>query len=100
MFRCVALVLLFVMNGAAASASSKSACQALVSPMNTTSGAFSELYSSLKSIDYNSVGNSFTGKEAAQFDKMAGINERLLPIFEEYLFELETLALMMSRCSR
>ncbi|UXX82885.1 hypothetical protein [Roseovarius pelagicus] len=96
----VAACFLGVMIAAGANAQQKANCAALSGPVSQASQGFSGMFISMQKLDYRKIGLEFTGKERAQFLKMAELQDRLLPVFEDYLFELETLGLMMSRCSR
>jgi hypothetical protein len=78
----------------------KAKCAAIAGPLSQTGQAFSQMYVALSGIDYHKVGAEFSLKEREQFEKLNEIHGRLLPVFEEYLIELENLGLMMNRCSR
>ena len=81
-------------------ATDKTKCAVIAGPISDTSKAFSNMYVAMQGLDYEKIGREFSGPEQRQFNKLDEIQTRFLPLLEEYLFELEALGLMMTRCSR
>jgi len=96
----IGIMLMAVWATTGTAASHKGKCATLAGPTNQASRGFSGMFVSMQGLDYRVIAKEFSGAERDQFLKMARLQDDLMPVFEEYLFELETLALMMARCSR
>ncbi len=78
----------------------KAKCKQVAAPMGSTASAFSQMYGVMKDLDYRAFAAQFSGEEREKLLALAEVNDRVLPIFEEYLEIMEEAALLLQRCSR
>ena len=96
----ICLSVLALVSQPVSAETNKANCALLAPVMATASAGMSGMYTSLATLDFDTMVKEFSGRESEKFEDLVKIKARLLPVFLEYLVALEDAALMMQRCSR